>query len=106
MAESKKKFSKGYLFLLLIFAYSMFGAIPQILKSQTKIAKIKEEIEYLEGKNQKEIKEIEKYTKNIEELDNDYERERIARNRLQMIKPRSEERRVGKECRSRWSPYH
>ena len=22
------------------------------------------------------------------------------------IKPRSEERRVGKECRSRWSPYH
>ena len=23
-----------------------------------------------------------------------------------MITPRSEERRVGKECRSRWSPYH
>ena len=22
------------------------------------------------------------------------------------FKPRSEERRVGKECRSRWSPYH
>ena len=22
------------------------------------------------------------------------------------IPPRSEERRVGKECRSRWSPYH
>ena len=22
------------------------------------------------------------------------------------ITPRSEERRVGKECRSRWSPYH
>ena len=22
------------------------------------------------------------------------------------IVPRSEERRVGKECRSRWSPYH
>ena len=22
------------------------------------------------------------------------------------VKPRSEERRVGKECRSRWSPYH
>ena len=25
---------------------------------------------------------------------------------LAMIGPRSEERRVGKECRSRWSPYH
>ena len=24
----------------------------------------------------------------------------------QEVKPRSEERRVGKECRSRWSPYH
>ena len=24
----------------------------------------------------------------------------------QVPKPRSEERRVGKECRSRWSPYH
>src|SRR5574340_1232532 len=23
-----------------------------------------------------------------------------------LLKPRSEERRVGKECRSRWSPYH
>src|SRR5256885_14002412 len=23
-----------------------------------------------------------------------------------MVLPRSEERRVGKECRSRWSPYH
>ena len=25
---------------------------------------------------------------------------------IQSAKPRSEERRVGKECRSRWSPYH
>ena len=25
---------------------------------------------------------------------------------LKALKPRSEERRVGKECRSRWSPYH
>ena len=25
---------------------------------------------------------------------------------LGLVVPRSEERRVGKECRSRWSPYH
>ena len=25
---------------------------------------------------------------------------------LLLLPPRSEERRVGKECRSRWSPYH
>ena len=29
-----------------------------------------------------------------------------APNRLYNIDERSEERRVGKECRSRWSPYH
>ena len=28
------------------------------------------------------------------------------RRRLTAETPRSEERRVGKECRSRWSPYH
>ena len=27
-------------------------------------------------------------------------------NDLRMSEHRSEERRVGKECRSRWSPYH
>src|SRR2546427_13092710 len=26
--------------------------------------------------------------------------------RLELLRARSEERRVGKECRSRWSPYH
>ena len=25
---------------------------------------------------------------------------------MRTVRPRSEERRVGKECRSRWSPYH
>ena len=25
---------------------------------------------------------------------------------VQLVRSRSEERRVGKECRSRWSPYH
>ena len=29
-----------------------------------------------------------------------------TRNRIQTVYTRSEERRVGKECRSRWSPYH
>ena len=29
-----------------------------------------------------------------------------SRTRMQAVDGRSEERRVGKECRSRWSPYH
>ena len=35
-------------------------------------------------------------------LFDDYHASRV----LPGFKPRSEERRVGKECRSRWSPYH
>ena len=30
----------------------------------------------------------------------------VAGESIFLLGPRSEERRVGKECRSRWSPYH
>ena len=42
------------------------------------------------------------------QIDWGYAREYMeaAWNILQLREPRSEERRVGKECRSRWSPYH
>ena len=33
-------------------------------------------------------------------------RERLGLSRTTLEQTRSEERRVGKECRSRWSPYH
>ena len=33
-------------------------------------------------------------------------REFLASHKLLYTENRSEERRVGKECRSRWSPYH
>ena len=36
----------------------------------------------------------------------DIERERGITVKSQAVRMRSEERRVGKECRSRWSPYH
>src|SRR5258708_39896859 len=35
-----------------------------------------------------------------------YREMRIVINRTKETRSRSEERRVGKECRSRWSPYH
>ena len=37
---------------------------------------------------------------------NIFEISQSAVKRFNMSKNRSEERRVGKECRSRWSPYH
>ena len=44
----------------------------------------------------------EKSNKDLEELKN---KQTVMNNTITEIK-RSEERRVGKECRSRWSPYH
>ena len=35
-----------------------------------------------------------------------YERRRLEQKTKSLLSLRSEERRVGKECRSRWSPYH
>src|SRR5256885_5989217 len=35
-----------------------------------------------------------------------YQGERLKENVENLTRDRSEERRVGKECRSRWSPYH
>ena len=31
---------------------------------------------------------------------------KVNKRRMRQLTTRSEERRVGKECRSRWSPYH
>ena len=47
---------------------------------------------------------IEKFTyKNCEKI---FEKTIIKVNEKVSLHRRSEERRVGKECRSRWSPYH
>src|SRR3712207_4616034 len=42
----------------------------------------------------------------VKVLDIDRDRQRISLGLKQTQEDRSEERRVGKECRSRWSPYH
>ena len=44
----------------------------------------------------KDCADKQKFTKLIADLEKD----------LEELEDRSEERRVGKECRSRWSPYH
>src|SRR2546430_8662275 len=42
----------------------------------------------------------------IQEFDKPIQQVLIEARFVTISKPRSEERRVGKECRSRWSPYH
>ena len=59
------------------------------------------------GANRISVWLAEKLTKDgihVKIVDPDERRAQRASNRLD--KARSEERRVGKECRSRWSPYH
>ena len=46
------------------------------------------------------------YPEDLRKLDVDQLPEVCDELRQDIIKERSEERRVGKECRSRWSPYH
>jgi len=47
-----------------------------------------------------------KSTAGLEDIEYLYELTLVGNPRLSEIVSRSEERRVGKECRSRWSPYH
>ena len=56
------------------------------------------------GLMQEIIEKAKKYSdKNIWIIEPDMER---IRPYIEKLGKRSEERRVGKECRSRWSPYH
>ena len=62
--------------------------------------KIKNKSEKLFLKLAKEVEKVKKFQEEGKE-------EKIDYLKLQKIAfERSEERRVGKECRSRWSPYH
>ena len=72
----------------------------------------------VEGLHKKHFAEAEKVIDEIIDLDKERrntqkeldtalaEQNKIAKQIGTLITTRSEERRVGKECRSRWSPYH
>src|SRR5258708_16898578 len=54
-----------------------------------------------------EIKRNMEFIKRYQNAENTEVMEEFQKHILQAsVEPRSEERRVGKECRSRWSPYH
>ena len=55
----------------------------------------------------RERKIVDKMIKTVNELEHGTDdAQNDIRNKLFTLESRSEERRVGKECRSRWSPYH
>ena len=58
-------------------------------------------------KNEEKVEELESTVQRLVHLSKTNSPLEAKVDRLEeMFKMRSEERRVGKECRSRWSPYH
>ena len=49
---------------------------------------------------------LDEHQDNHDDIDHAIRTDPVFRVRLFALTTRSEERRVGKECRSRWSPYH
>ena len=70
----------------------------EIKMSAAGLKAMQEELEYLKTVRRKELAEEIKEARSHGDLSENSEYDEA--------KNRSEERRVGKECRSRWSPYH
>src|SRR5256885_3467847 len=77
---------------------SFLNAVTHELK--TPITSIRLYLETLQSRPLDEPKRRDFYRIMLEDAD------RLLGTVEQILKARSEERRVGKECRSRWSPYH
>ena len=74
-------------FLLIIFLVSMtFNVISQIKHNMSKKTSIQEEIKIVNKKIEETSANIAKYDRKIESLDDDFEKERVARNMFQMVK--------------------
>ena len=81
------------------------------------IAEVRADIQLLKDDKEQAVKDKEEAEKRAEKAEKDLHSLEERRERLQPVMDnvskeikeygtRSEERRVGKECRSRWSPYH
>lgn len=69
-------------FLLLV----LYMSLPQIYRSCVKINKLKAEKNQIIEKIQLEKNKIEEYNNSIKALEDEFHREKISRDRLQMIK--------------------
>ncbi|MBS9775651.1 MAG: septum formation initiator family protein [Fusobacterium sp.] len=72
--------------IFLIFLLFNISVLKQIMTNRSKNQNIKNEIMKVDEKIEKTDIEIEKYDKFIANLENDFEQESIARNKLKMIK--------------------
>ena len=76
--------------LFLIILLNLHYFVPYIYRSFVKIEKLKKEQIELNEKIEKTKLKIEDYNNKIDNLEDDFQRESIARNRLQMVKENEE----------------
>lgn len=77
---------KGKLSCWIILATVLYVFVPQIYRSYIKVNKLKNEKKQLLNKIELEKNKIEEYNKRIEELKDEFYREKISRDELQMVK--------------------
>ena len=75
-----------WLMVIIVLLALSFNVIPQITHSRSKKNSIKEEIIAVNKKIEEIKADIEKYDKKIASLDDEFEKERVARNMFQMVK--------------------
>ena len=75
-----------WLIVIIILLLSSFNVILQIKHSLSKKKSIREEIVAVNKKIEEVKADIEKYDKKIASLDDEFEKERVARNMFQMVK--------------------
>lgn len=80
----------GKIFLFAITLLNLYYFVPYIYRSHVKITKLEKEEKEIAKKIELAKNRIEDYNKSIETLEDDFQREKIARNRLQMVKEQEE----------------
>ena len=75
-----------WLIVIIILLLSSFNVVPQIKHSLSKKKSTREEIIAVNKKIEEVKADIEKYDKKIASLDDEFEKEKVARNMFQMVK--------------------
>lgn len=81
MAVDKGKWSCWIILVIVLYVF-----VPQIYRSYIKVNKLKSEKKQLLKKIELEKNKIEEYNKHIDELNDEFYREKISRDELQMVK--------------------
>ena len=78
--------NKSKIFCIVILLAVFYLFLSQIYRSYVKINKLNNEKKMILEKIQLEKNRIKEYNNSIEALENDFKREQISRDRLQMVK--------------------